>query len=276
MKDLILKDVSFSYPGGFLAVDNINMEIKSGENVAIVGQNGAGKTTTVKMMNGLLKPTKGDVLIGDMNTKNYTTAQISRVVGYVFQNPDDQIFHSTVESEVRFGPKMMKLDQAEEDKRVEEALRVTGMDAYKDENPFNLPLSIRKFVTIAAVIAMDTDILIFDEPTAGQDMEGNKRLGNILKLLHEHGKTVITISHDMEFVADNFQKIIVMAKKKVVREGTPSEIFWDFETLEKAMLKQPYVSRVCRALGIEGGIISIDEAVEKIMGREQVCREKRN
>lgn len=276
MKDLILKDVSFSYPGGFLAVDNINMEIKSGENVAIVGQNGAGKTTTVKMMNGLLKPTKGDVLIGDMNTKNYTTAQISRVVGYVFQNPDDQIFHSTVESEVRFGPKMMKLDQAEEDKRVEEALCVTGMDAYKDENPFNLPLSIRKFVTIAAVIAMDTDILIFDEPTAGQDMEGNKRLGNILKLLHEHGKTVITISHDMEFVADNFQKIIVMAKKKVVREGTPSEIFWDFETLEKAMLKQPYVSRVCRALGIEGGIISIDEAVEKIMGREKVCREKRN
>ncbi len=276
MKDLILKDVSFSYPGGFLAVDNINMEIKSGENVAIVGQNGAGKTTTVKMMNGLLKPTKGDVLIGDMNTKNYTTAQISRVVGYVFQNPDDQIFHSTVESEVRFGPKMMKLDQAEEDKRVEEALHVTGMDAYKDENPFNLPLSIRKFVTIAAVIAMDTDILIFDEPTAGQDMEGNKRLGNILKLLHEHGKTVITISHDMEFVADNFQKIIVMAKKKVVREGTPSEIFWDFETLEKAMLKQPYVSRVCRALGIEGGIISIDEAVKKIMGREKVCREKRN
>ena len=91
MSDLILKDVSFSYPGGFLAVDHINMEIKSGENVAIVGQNGAGKTTTVKMMNGLLKPTEGDVLIGDMNTKDYTTAQVSRVVGYVFQNPDDHL-----------------------------------------------------------------------------------------------------------------------------------------------------------------------------------------
>ena len=103
MHDVILKNVSFSYPGGFLAVDDINMEIKAGENVAIVGQNGAGKTTTVKMMNGLLRPTKGDVLIGNMNTKDYTTAQVSRVVGYVFQNPDDQIFHSTVESEVRFG-----------------------------------------------------------------------------------------------------------------------------------------------------------------------------
>lgn len=124
MSDLILKDVSFSYPGGFLAVDHINMEIKSGENVAIVGQNGAGKTTTVKMMNGLLKPTEGDVLIGDMNTKDYTTAQVSRVVGYVFQNPDDQIFHATVESEVRYGPKTMKLDPAEEDRECRRHLKL--------------------------------------------------------------------------------------------------------------------------------------------------------
>ena len=267
MRDLILKNVSFSYPGGFLAVDDVSMEIKGGENVAIVGQNGAGKTTTVKMMNGLLRPSKGDVLIGDMNTKDYTTAQISRVVGYVFQNPDDQIFHSTVESEVRFGPKTMKLDPAEEDRRAEEALAITGMDKYKEENPFNLPLSIRKFVTIAAVIAMNTDILIFDEPTAGQDMEGNKRLGNILKTLHEQGKTVITISHDMEFVAAHFKRVIVMAKKKIVRTGTPKEIFWDMESLDRAMLKQPYVSRVCRALGIEGDVISIEDAVKAIRDR---------
>ncbi len=160
MRDLRLKDVSFSYPGGFLAVDGINMEIKAGDNVAIVGQNGAGKTTTVKMMNGLLRPTGGDVLIGEMNTKDYTTAQISRIVGYVFQNPDDQIFHATVESEVRFGPKTLKLTREEEDRRVEEALALTGMDRFKDENPLNLPLSTRKFVTIAAVIAMGTDILI--------------------------------------------------------------------------------------------------------------------
>ena len=267
MSDLILKDVSFSYPGGFLAVDHINMEIKSGENVAIVGQNGAGKTTTVKMMNGLLKPTEGDVLIGDMNTKNYTTAQVSRVVGYVFQNPDDQIFHATVESEVRYGPKTMKLDPAEEDRRVQEALEITGMEEFKDENPMNLPLSMRKFVTIAAVIAMGTEILIFDEPTAGQDVEGNKKLSGILKVLHGQGKTVITISHDMEFVATNFDKVIVMAKKKVVRSGTPKEIFGDFESLEHAMLKQPYVSRVCKALNIGGNIISIADAVEGIMSQ---------
>ena len=267
MRDLILKDVSFSYPGGFLAVDQINMEIKAGDNVAIVGQNGAGKTTTVKMMNGLLHPTKGDVLVGDMNTKDYTTAQISRIVGYVFQNPDDQIFHATVESEVRFGPKTLKLSKEEEDKRVQEALEITGMDRFKDENPLNLPLSTRKFVTIAAVIAMGTEILIFDEPTAGQDVEGNKMLSGILQKLHEQGKTVITISHDMEFVASNFKKVIVMAKKKIVRSGTPAEIFWEFETLEKAMLKQPYVSRVCKALHIEGNIISIEDAIEGILNR---------
>lgn len=268
MKDLVLKDVSFSYPGGFLAVDEVSMEIMGGENVAIIGQNGAGKTTTVKMMNGLLKPTQGDVFIGDMNTRDYTTAQISRVVGYVFQNPDDQIFHSTVESEVRFGPKMMKLSREEEDRRVEEALKLTGMDCYKDENPFNLPLSTRKFVTIAAVIAMETDILIFDEPTAGQDMEGNRRLSNILNTLHRQNKTVITISHDMEFVAANFDRIIVMAKKKKLKSGVPREIFGDIETLEKAMLKQPYVSRICKALGSKRTIISIDDAVEEIINRQ--------
>lgn len=268
MKDLVVKEVSFSYPGDFLAVDNISMEIKAGENVAIVGQNGAGKSTTVKMMNGLLKPTKGDVIVGDMNTKNYTTAQISKYVGYVFQNPDDQIFHSTVEEEVRFGPKAMKLDSKEEDRRVEEALKITGMDEFKDSNPMNLPLSMRKFVTIAAVMAMDTDILIFDEPTAGQDIEGNKRLSHILKVLHDMGKTVITISHDMEFVVENFERVIVMAKKKIVREGTPADIFWDMETLDYAMLNQPYVSRVCGALGIEKKIIHIDEAVEEILKKQ--------
>lgn len=266
-KDLRIENVSFSYPGGFLAVDHINMEIKAGENVAIVGQNGAGKTTTVKMMNGLLIPTEGDVWIGDMNTKNYTTAQISRVVGYVFQNPDDQIFHSTVEDEVRFGPKMMKLSKEEENRRVKLAMEMTGIEEYRAENPFDLPLSIRKFITIAAVIAMDTDILIFDEPTAGQDRKGNQKLSSILKLLHKQGKTVITISHDMEFVAENFERIIAMAKKRVVRTGTPKEIFWDYETLEKSMLEQPCVSRVCRKLGIENDVINISDGVERIIAK---------
>ena len=149
-----MRDVSFEYPGGFLAVDNINIRVEKGENLAIVGQNGAGKTTTVKMLNGLHRPSKGDVIIGDMNTKDHTTAQVSRVVGYVFQNPDDQIFHSTVLGEVEFGPKMMGLDEETLKKQVDYALEITGMEKFREENPYNLPLSTRKFVTIAAIIAL--------------------------------------------------------------------------------------------------------------------------
>lgn len=264
MADIIIKNVSFTYPNGHTALENIDLSIRSGENVAIVGQNGAGKTTLVKLMNGLNKPTIGDVFVGNMNTKDFTTAQVSRFVGYVFQNPDDQIFHSTVEEEVRFGPAYLKLPKDEEDRRVEKALKMTGMDVFKDTNPFDLPLSTRKFITIAAVIAMDTDVLIFDEPTAGQDIEGNKRLGMILDELQKSGKTLITISHDMEFVADNFDRVVVMAKKRIVTEGNPHEIFWNFPALEKAMLKQPYAARVCRQLGIEG-VISVEEAVERIL-----------
>lgn len=265
MSYITLKDVSFAYPGGFLAVDNISLEIEKGANVAIVGQNGAGKTTTVKMLNALLRPTSGTVTVGDMETKNFTTAQVSRVVGYVFQNPDDQIFHSTVIEEIEFGPKTLKFSAEKMKERVNYALEITGLAKFRDENPYNLPLSTRKFVTIASIIAMDDDVMIFDEPTAGQDLVGTRRLSDILKALHENGKTVITITHDMEFVVQNFSRVIVMANKKVVTQGAPKEIFWNFEALKLAMLKQPYVSQLCRELGIEGGVIDMDGAIDAIV-----------
>ncbi len=264
MAYISLKDVTFSYPNGFVAVDNICLDIEAGENVAIVGQNGAGKTTTVKMMNGLGKPSKGTVMIGDMDTKKYTTAQISRVVGYVFQNPDDQIFHSTVVSEVEFGPNILKFNEQKKKKIVDYALEVTGLSSFRETNPFDLPLSIRKFVTIASIIAMDSKVMIFDEPTAGQDLKGVLRLSCILEELHNQGKTVITITHDMEFVANYFSRVIVMANKKVITTGSPREIFWNFEALESAMLKQPYISRLCKTLGIPGNIIKMQEAVDAL------------
>ena len=203
----------------------------------------------------------------EKNTKEYTTAQVSRIVGYVFQNPDDQIFHATVQSELAFGPKMMKLPQEEVDARVDYALKLTGLTREREENPFNLPLSVRKFVTIASVIAMDTDVLILDEPTAGQDLAGNKRLAAIIEAMIQKGKTLITISHDMEFVATNFSRVIVMSNKRVICDGTPEQVFWNFDALSEAKLMQPYVSRICRALGIDGNIIRMEDAVEAIMAR---------
>jgi energy-coupling factor transport system ATP-binding protein len=260
-----LDHVSYEYPGGFLAVDDLSMEIGKGESIAIVGQNGAGKTTTVKMFNGLLRPIKGNVIIGDMNSKDYTIAQMSRVVGYVFQNPDDQIFHSTIYDEVAFGSKVLQKTEAETEKLVDYALDITNLTPFKNENPFNLPFSMRKFISIAAIIAMDTQVMIFDEPTAGQDLSGNLRLASILEHLYQEGKTLVTISHDMEFVVKNFKRVIVMANKKIVTSGAPSEIFWDFAALEQAMLKQPYVSRLCRLLNLGEGIVTMEETVQAIL-----------
>ena len=266
MSYIELKDVTFAYPGGFLAVDGVSLSIEKGENVAIVGQNGAGKTTTVKLFNALHYPTSGDVIIDGKSTKGRTTAQVSRTVGYVFQNPDDQIFHSTVLAEVEFGPRMMKFPEEKVKTLVDYALKITGMKRFREENPYNLPLSVRKFVTIAAIIAMDCDVMIFDEPTAGQDFVGNRRLSRILRELGEQGKTLITISHDMVFVADNFSRVVVMSNKKVIMDGTPKEVFWNMPVLEEAMLKQPYVSRICRSLGLTGDVTQMDEAVELITG----------
>ncbi len=266
MSYIKLSNTSFSYPNGYLAVDSINLEIEQGENIAIVGQNGAGKTTTVKMLNGLLLPSSGDVVVADQNTREYTTAQMSRLVGYVFQNPDDQIFHSTIYDEVAFGPKKLRREPEWTERMVLEALEITGMLDKKDENPYDLPFSTRKFVTIAAIIAMDSPVMVFDEPTAGQDIVGNRQLEAILHKLKAKGKTLITISHDMEFVAKNFSRVVVMANKQIVRTGSPRSIFWDFEAMETAMIKQPYISELCRRLKIGDQPVLMNDALEAILG----------
>lgn len=219
-----LDNVSFEYPTGVLAVDGVTLSIDAGESVAIIGQNGAGKSTTVKLMNGLLRPTQGLLLIDEVDTRTRTTAQVSRLVGYVFQNPDDQIFNNTVRKEIEYGLKRMGRSADEIDRRVNAAASMTGMTEFLDENPYDLPLSVRKFVTITSVIASDCKVMIFDEPTAGQDLVGLRRVADIIRVLSGQGKAVITITHDMEFVASNFARIIVMANRRIVAEGSASEI----------------------------------------------------
>lgn len=271
MGNVLLDHVSFTYKNGYEAVSDISLFIGQGERVAILGQNGAGKTTTVKMMNNLQRPTKGTVMIGDKNTKDYTTAQISKEVGYVFQNPDDQLFHATVQEEVEFGPrKALKLSEDEIAKRSKHALEITGLWEERKENPFELPLSIRKFVAIAAIIASNPSVYVFDEPTAGQDREGLLRLRKIIDELERRGKTVITITHDIEFAIQTFPRIIVMAKKKIIKEGTPSEIFHDEEILKRAMLKTPYAIRFARELGLGEEITTNEELIDAIVRRKKV------
>lgn len=262
MSFLTLEDVVFTYQNGHTAIEGVSLAIEKGESVAIIGQNGAGKTTLVKLMNGLLKPTQGDVIVDGWNTKAYTTAQISRKVGYVFQNPDDQIFHSNVYSEVEFGPKNLRLSTEQVKANVMKAVLLTRMEPYVKENPQNLPYSMRKFVSIASVLAMDTDVIILDEPTAGQDRIGMQILSEMLEALKAEGKTLITITHDMEFAVGNFDRMIVMAHQKKLADTDKREIFWNHAILDVAMLKQPYISRLCRSLGFNQHILNISEMVD--------------
>lgn len=265
MSIIEFQDVTFAYPNGYTAVESLSFSIDEGARVAILGQNGAGKTTTVKMMDGLLRPTSGKVLIDGKGTKEHITAQMSRIAGYVFQNPDDQIFHNTVGEEIAFGPKVLKLDEDEVEKRSNWAATICGLDEVIDENPYNLPLSARKFVTIASVLAMHTKIVVLDEPTAGQDYQGLSRLGAILEELTNLGVTVVTITHDMEFAADHFSTIFVMAHKNLLRIGTAGEIFQDQALLDESMLERPFASELSLQLGIGAGICSRDELVRRLL-----------
>ncbi len=180
-------NVSFAYPSGWRAVDDVSFTVRPGERLAIVGQNGAGKTTTVKLMNGLLKPTSGTVTVDGVTTAERTTASIAATVGYVFQNPDDQIFASTVRDELEYMPRYRKWDDAKRDERVARAARLGGIERYFDSNPNDLPLVIRKFVAIAAVLVGECKYIVLDEPTAGLDRPGQRRLVGLIDQLESEG-----------------------------------------------------------------------------------------
>lgn len=268
MNAIELLNVSYKYPNGFLAVEDVSMSFNAGEAAAIIGQNGAGKTTTVKMMNNLYMPTNGTVLVNGKDTKNFTTAQISKHVGYVFQNPDDQIFQSNIEKEIKYTLKANNVPEAEANKWFELAVDLTGLKDYLGYNPYNMPLSTRKLITIASVIAYNPDVIIMDEPTAGQDSIGLNRLADIILTMKNLGKTIITITHDMEFVLENFNRVIVMANKKKIADGTAKEVFWDFDVMEKAALKPPAICELAARTGLPSNIISDDELIAAL---KEVC-----
>ncbi len=256
MAYLEMKDVFFEYPSGHLAVEGVNISADLGEKIAIIGENGAGKTTTAKLMNGLLKPTKGEVLIDGISTKNKTTATIARKVAYVFQNPDDQIFNQEVLTEISYTPKYFKVDEETINKRLKKAVKMTGLKPYVNENPYNLSYAYRKFVTIAAAIAADPDVFVFDEPTACQDRRGISLLSDIINKLSSEGKLVITITHDMEFVSENFDRTICMAEKHILMDDKTEAIIANDAVMEQAALKKPQVSFLASEMGLKGIITS--------------------
>lgn len=264
MSELEFNNVSFTYPNGFKAINDLNFVVYPSEKVAIVGQNGAGKSTCAKLMNGLLRPSSGEILLEGKNTKDMTTAQISRKVGYVFQNPNDQIFNSTVYDEVAFSLRALKVDEDEMDRRVRQACEICELSEYLDDHPYDLPFSTRKFITIAITIANDCDIFIFDEPTAGQDAYSMSCLKRVIDHLHDLNKTIITITHDMEFVVENFNRVVVMSNKEIIKDADKKEVFDEDEILQKAYIQPPVIKRLCNSINLNEKLLSVDDFVDYI------------
>ena len=257
-----IKDLVFSYDGQKNVLNNISLNIKKGERIALLGVNGSGKTTLAKNINRLLVPSGGYVMIDGENTKNHSIAEISRLVGYVFQNPNDQIFKATVWLEIAYALERQGLPRVEIDLHVSEAMKMSGLTGLEDVNPYDLPLSKRRFVTIASILAINPKVYIFDEPTAGQDIEEWKILLNILDILYKKGKTTITITHDMDFAAQFFQRLILMKDGEIIKTGSPKEIFCDESLLEAAGIKAPFVTRLLNKIAPEAEEYTIEGAAE--------------
>jgi energy-coupling factor transport system ATP-binding protein len=260
-----VKGVDYTYPGGVKALSGVNLTIHHGEFVAIMGENGAGKTTLVKHFNGLLRPERGAVLMDEADTSKTSVAKLSRRVGLVFQNPDDQLFEETVEKEISFALVNFGFSESIVEKRVNWALNLLDLSEYKDSSPFTLSGGERKRVALASVLAWDPDILVLDEPTVGQDYGQKERLRHFLVQLRTQGKTVIVVTHDVEFVAESQPRIVLMAGGRVIGEGPAKEIMTCPEKLADCSVAQPEITRLFSMLsrhGLPVDVLDVDEAYD--------------
>ena len=269
MSKIEIKNLHFSYTEEEEILKGINLVIDN-KSTAIIGQNGAGKTTFVKLIKGLLKPTKGEILLNGKNITEMTAAQLAKHIGMVFQNPNDQIFKSTVLDEVMFGPMKVGMSKDEVKEKAEKALALVGMENKGSVNPYDLGLSERKLISIASIVAMDTEVIIFDEPTIAQDYGGKEAIKKIIRDLRSQGKIVMTIIHDMDFVAEAFERAIVFAKGNVLLDGDTRDVFSQKEILEIAYLEQPNVTKLCNELGYDEIFLTTEEFVNYKMDMVKV------
>jgi energy-coupling factor transport system ATP-binding protein len=267
---IVIEDVHFTYPNGVEALKGVSLEIKNGEFVAIMGQNGAGKTTLVKHVNGLLKPTMGRIQVDDIETTKVSVATLAKKVGFVFQNPDHQLFSETVEEEISFGLRNFGYEEKTVDERVNWALNLLDLTDYRKVSPFMLSGGERKRVALASVLAWDPKIVILDEPTIGQDSQQKERLRQFIVQLNRQGKTVIIVTHDIEFVAECQPRIVLMAQGKILGEGEAKKILTDHDLVSKASVILPEIAQIFLALedqGFPGDVIDVYEAGKILLER---------
>ncbi|HET6439305.1 MAG TPA: ATP-binding cassette domain-containing protein [Anaeromyxobacter sp.] len=266
---ITVSGLGFEYPDGTRALDGIDLQVRENEFIALIGQNGSGKTTLSKCLNGIFRPTRGSVRIGDLDTRERgVTKRIVTKVGYVFQNPDHQLFNNTVHREIAYGPRNIGLPHDEVETRVEEAARVCGVKPeIFTQHPFFLTKGLRQRVSIASILAMRPEVIIVDEPTTGQDRRQSIEVMNFLRdLWSGAGHTVIIITHEMPIVSEYAKRCVVLSGGRVLLDASTREVFASPEVLARAQVKPPQITRLAQALsgsGFRPDVLSVDEMVEE-------------
>ena len=252
MPDLHLEQVTFAYPGGVWVFNapGLSLELSSGP-IALVGENGAGKTTLTKLLNGLLRPSAGSISVAGYDLRERSVARMAEVVGYAFQNPDDQLFQRTVYDEVAFGPKAMRRPNDRVARAVEAALEQCGLTAEATTHPHDLGLPQRKWVTIASALASEAAVLVFDEPTLGQDWAAKQRLKSLIRSLANSERLVLVVSHDMDFVAEACETTVVLSHGTIRYQGPTASAFTDTALINAAGLELPATTRLGIAAGLQ-------------------------
>lgn len=274
---LSTENLSFTYPDGTQALKNINIEIEKGEKVAIIGPNGAGKSTLFSHFNGLTEPASGCVKIEGkaISFEKDELLKVRQKVGIVFQDPNDQLFAPTVKEDIAFGPMNLGLSYGEVEKRVEDALKMVGMENYEDKTPHHLSGGQQKRIAIAGIIAMKPEIMILDEPTAGLDPDGVEKVLNIMNQLNKEGMTLIISSHDIDMISKYADKIFILYNGEIIESGNKNKIFSDMELLKKAHLRTPITTEILynlkeSGLNVNTEKISVKDTCAEIIKAKQI------
>jgi energy-coupling factor transport system ATP-binding protein len=267
---ITVRNLEHTYPGPppVKALRGISLDIYPGELVAIIGQNGGGKSTLALHLVGILKPTNPEAIItvDGIDVPNASTMEIINHINYVFQNPNDQIFTEKVWDEVAFGLKMRGLNQEEIRKRVQETLRLFGLEQYANEHTAFLTPGIKTLLALASVAIMNPRILIIDEPTGGLDYKEADHVLKIIQALNETGKTIILITHDMRIVSKFTSRVIVIHQGQILLDGSPSEVFAREDLLKKAYIEPPEIAQLARELGLPLDILTVEDMYKYLRG----------
>lgn len=262
-----VRGAAFHYEDGTEALSRIDLAVRPGEFLALIGTNGSGKTTLSKCLNGILKVTSGTVTVdGRRIDRDTRTSELIASIGYVFQNPDHQLFNARIQDEIAYAPRNLGLDADEVDRRVREAARTAGIGEHLfDEHPFFQPKGMRQRVAIASILSLRPKIIIVDEPTTGQDYRQSMEVMHFLKDLNEqHGHTIIVITHDMDIVAEFAHRVVAMTAGRIIIDGPTRDVMSRPEDIARADLMPPVITQLAQSLGdlgVPGDVLDEDELV---------------